>query len=167
MTLATNFWILNNIRETWDYFSQTVSVAVQESTEWELNASSDPAEYSFRTPIAYLDRSNSFEGEDRASCGADAYDTEQNPNEGARVGLSSWSPALPPAPPTPSGQDGWTSVKMLDNVFEHDSNNNNGIVTLTQSLEYRCEYVEMYYVFEGKWKALSADMYNLLFPDGV
>ena len=165
MTLATDRWILVNIRETWDYFSQTVSVEQQSSSEWELNETSEPVEYSFRTPIAYLDRSNSFEGEDRGSCGADSYDTEQNPNEGAAVGTASWAPATPPDPP--AGTSGWTSVKMLDNVFEHDSNNSNGIVTLTQSLEYRCEYVEMYYVFEGKWKSLSSGMYNVLFPDGV
>ena len=174
MALATDRWILINIRETWSYFTWTIKpgdVTDPAFDGW-FSTIEDDTEVSFRSPIAYLDRVNSFVNETRLSCGADTFATPQNATEGAAVGIQSWAPAKPPGAPgsnggTPTENGVWEEVKMVDNVFEHDPFNNNGVVTLTQSLLYTCRYVELRYSDSGAWLPASSDLIDFLWADAI
>lgn len=173
MAFATDKWKLVNIRETWNYFSQDVPAKAFSdlNADWPAAWGDRTEDYdmSFRSPIAYLDRSNSFTEEDRNTCGADSYATEQNTNEGAAVGPNSWTPSRPPNPPDTTGNDpidqtgDWTYVKLLENVFEHDPEGNSGMINMTQSIQFFCEYVEYYDTAAGGWIAMSPELVSIVF----
>ena len=171
MPVATDAWILVNIRETWREFSQVVTAEQFLSPFWNPMTDYFPiteTEMQFRSPIAYMDREISFTDLDRENAPVEGFGEEYTANEGAAVGIIPWGPKRPPKVPltlngASDGQQEWSQVKMLDTVFEHDNSGRNGLVACTQSLYYTSNYIEIRVLSTGEWVAIGEKLTVLLF----